>query len=364
MRPMTSRGYTDHPDRIPPGWHVLSLEHWPVNNPSPSSGVVMDLEKWRFTTYGEVDNPLELNYEMFQRLPHVSKTLDHHCIDGWSFLGQQWSGVDIGVIKEVSKVRGSARYMMIEGDHVSSQRFPIDQDILLADSQDGKKLARTVGYPLRVVAPGEYGYRSRKWISRIRFCNDFEQDELEKGFERAGAYDVYTSKIRFANPWTVDNQARKDWLRVVFADETDEVRRKRKQDNLLGKTAVPKVEPIEGQEEVRICTVDSLDQSLAGLRLSVNGSEVFLVRCGDDIYANEPLCSHMGTDLANGQLNRSARTLKCPLHGAIFDFTTGRCLSGSYGADPEAFPPIRQYRITVVQKDVFLHRQQDWGRLW
>ena len=53
----------------------------------------------------------------------------------------------------------------------------------------------------------------------------------------------------------------------------------------------------------------------------------------------------MGTDLANGEVNRGARTLKCPLHGALFDFTTGRCLSGSYGADPDAFPSIRKYRV-------------------
>lgn len=361
---MTRRGYADHPDRIPPGWHVLSLDHWPVNNPSPGSGVVTDLDRWKFTTCGEVDNPLELNYEMFQRLPHVSKTLDHHCIDGWSYLGQQWSGVDIDVIKEVSGVRASARYMMIEGDHVSSQRFPIDQDILLADSQDGKKLAKTVGYPLRVVAPGEYGYRSRKWISRIRFCNDLEQDELEKGFEKAGAYDVYTREIRFANPWTIDNEARKKWLRVVFADETDEVRQKRRRDNLLGKNAIHKVEPSVEHDEVRLCELDGLDSSSGGLRLSVNGSEIFLVRLGDEIYANEPLCSHMGTDLANGQINRGARTLKCPLHGAIFDLTTARCLSGSYGADPDAFPPIRQYRIRIAGNEVFLQREQDWGRIW
>ena len=361
---MTRRGYADHPDRVPPGWRVLSQDHWPVNNPTPGRGAVTDLVNWRFTTCGEVDNPLELTYEMFQLLPHVSKTLDHHCIDGWSYLGQRWSGVDIEVIKEATRVRGGARYMMIEGDHVSSQRFPIDQDILLADHQDGEKLAKTVGYPLRVVAPGEYGYRSRKWISRIRFCTDFEQDELERGFEKAGAYDVYTSKIRSANPWTVDNEARKRFLRVVFADETDEVRQKRKQDCLMGRNTIQKVEPSDGQDEARLCAADSLGQSSAGLRLSVNGSEVLLVRCGDEIYATEPLCSHMGTDLANGQIDRNARTLKCPLHGALFDFTTGRCLSGSYGADPDAFPPIRKYRIRVVGNDVFLEREQDWGRVW
>lgn len=362
--PMSKRGYTDNPDRIPPGWNVLSLDKWPINNPSPGSGVTFSLEKWKFRTCGEVDNPLELSYAEFQALPHVTKTLDHHCIDGWSYLGQSWDGVDISVIKEATRVSERARFVMIEGEHIASQRFPVDQDLLLADGQEGSKLLKTVGYPLRIVAPGEFGYRSRKWVDTIRFCSEMEQDDLEQGFEKAGAYPVYVDGIRSTNPWTVDDGVRKRFLRTVFTHETAEVRGKRRLEHLAKNTTAHNIQPSVHKNEVRLCSVENLVRSPAGLKVVVNGSEVLLVRCGDEVFATEPLCTHMGTDMSRGQVNPRAKTIKCPLHGALFDVANGNCLSGSYGSDGGAFPPIRTYRIRVEEDEVYLERRQEWGLVW
>ena len=106
----------------------------------------------------------------------------------------------------------------------------------------------------RVVAPGSTA-TGAEWISRIRFCSDFG-GELEKGFEKAGVYDLYTRELRSANPWTVDNEARKKFLRVVFADETDEVRQKRKQDCLLGKNRDTEDRTLDQRGRGRNCAAD------------------------------------------------------------------------------------------------------------
>lgn len=359
---MSGKGYADYPNRVPQGWRVAAVERWPINFPSSGHQGGFDVGKWRFETYGEVDNPLELTYEEFRTLPHVSKTLDHHCIDGWSYLGQEWSGVDISVIKEMSQVRVNACYLLVESENTASQRFPIDQDLLLADGQNGLRLSDAAGFPLRIVAPGEFGYKSMKWIDRIKFCLAAEPDSWEKGFMNAGAFELYSNGISSFDPWTVNNDARKKFLRTVFAAGTEETRKRKKREHLGDDS--PQNIVTNSEQEAKLCSLNELNKSQNGLKLVVNGSEILLVKCGKDIYAAEPICTHLGTDLSRGKLNQNARTLKCPLHGALFDVVTGSCLSGNYGSDGDTFPSIRIYKIRVDQENVFLERNQEWGRLW
>jgi nitrite reductase/ring-hydroxylating ferredoxin subunit len=360
-QPMNRKGYADYPNRIPQGWRVAQVERWPINTPDPPRGIEFDIGKWRFRTYGEVDNPLELKYEEFQKLPHVTKTLDHHCIDGWSYLGQEWNGVDISTIKEMTRVRNNARYLFIESEYAASQRFPIDQDLLLADGQNGSRLSKAAGFPLRIVAPGEFGFKSRKWIERIRFCSTLELDDLERSFKEIGAFELYSSKMQSFDPWTVDNHARKSFLHAVFTADTEETRQKKREEYLSNDGGL-KVK--ESESEVRLCSLGALKDSTKGLKIIVNGSEILLVKFGTEVYAVEPICSHQGSDLSRGRVNQDARTLKCPLHSALFDTATGVCLSGSYGCDGDTFPSIRTYKIRVRDDNVFLEKNQQWGPIW
>lgn len=62
----------------------------------------------------------------------------------------------------------------------------------------------------------------------------------------------------------------------------------------------------------------------------VNGSEVLLVRNGDQVFAIGNRCSHMGAPLTKGPVTfaGSLRTVKCPLHGSTFDLSSGKVLKG------------------------------------
>jgi nitrite reductase/ring-hydroxylating ferredoxin subunit len=358
---MSKRGYADYPERIPPGWRVASVEYWPINNPYSSHKADFEIENWRFRTYGEVENPLELTYEEFRSLPHVSKTLDHHCVDGWSYLGQSWNGVDISVIKEKTGVRGSARYLIVEGARTASQRFPIEQDLLLADGQSGSTLSRAAGYPLRLVAPGEFGFKSRKWIDGIKFCASAEVDGFDKGLMEDGIYEHYSEKVSSFNPWTVDNNERKSFLRNNFTADTERARRKKKEEHLLEHHHGA---PLTDADAFQLCSLEELKESKVGLKFVVNGSEILLVLSRGKVYAVEPICTHIGSDLSRGKVNRDAGTVKCPLHGAVFDVANGACLSASYGAEGDAFPAIRTYKIRVDRDAISVERNQKWGPIW
>jgi nitrite reductase/ring-hydroxylating ferredoxin subunit len=62
--------------------------------------------------------------------------------------------------------------------------------------------------------------------------------------------------------------------------------------------------------------------------VTVAGAAVLLVRDGDQIYALESRCGHMGGPLAEGTLAR--RMVTCPWHGSRWDSATGRAVSGPY----------------------------------
>ena len=54
--------------------------------------------------------------------------------------------------------------------------------------------------------------------------------------------------------------------------------------------------------------------------------QVLVVNVNGKFYAINNACSHEGQSLSQGTLK--GKTVICPLHGAKFDVTTGKCLAG------------------------------------
>lgn len=63
---------------------------------------------------------------------------------------------------------------------------------------------------------------------------------------------------------------------------------------------------------------------------TVDGTQVLLVRNGDDVFAIGNRCSHMGAPLAKGPVTfaGSLRTVRCPLHGSTFHLSNGKVMKG------------------------------------
>jgi nitrite reductase/ring-hydroxylating ferredoxin subunit len=63
---------------------------------------------------------------------------------------------------------------------------------------------------------------------------------------------------------------------------------------------------------------------------TVDGTQVLLVRNGEDVFAIGNRCSHMGAPLAKGPVTfaGSLRTVRCPLHGSTFDLSSGKVMKG------------------------------------
>ncbi len=88
-----------------------------------------------------------------------------------------------------------------------------------------------------------------------------------------------------------------------------------------------------------------------GMRgVTIASTPVLLVREGDQVYALEPRCGHMGRPLAEGTLQ--GQVVTCPWHGSQYDVRTGRAIRGPYRipgvsrllkglADPRTTYPVR-----------------------
>lgn len=59
-------------------------------------------------------------------------------------------------------------------------------------------------------------------------------------------------------------------------------------------------------------------------KVRADGWDLLVARRGDQYYALEPKCPHLGGDLSKGSL--SGTVLTCPVHGSQFDLTDGRVL--------------------------------------
>jgi nitrite reductase/ring-hydroxylating ferredoxin subunit len=62
--------------------------------------------------------------------------------------------------------------------------------------------------------------------------------------------------------------------------------------------------------------------------VTVASTPVLLVREGDQVYALEPRCGHMGGPLPEGTLQ--GHIVTCPWHGSQYDARTGRAIRGPY----------------------------------
>lgn len=181
--------------RLPPGQYESSTLQ--VLHVDGVPGI--NLADWAFEVYGEVESPLKMSWGQFQQLPKTTDVSDFHCVTGWTKLDSRWEGVRFEEIVKLAHPTTKAKFATIEcyGEPFYTTSLPLEEllrdDVLFAYGLDGKPLAPQHGGPLRLVVPEKYGYKSAKWVRRVKFT---ETQEL--GFWERGGYS------NTADPWTND----------------------------------------------------------------------------------------------------------------------------------------------------------------
>jgi DMSO/TMAO reductase YedYZ molybdopterin-dependent catalytic subunit len=152
------------PARLPPGQYLT--DKWPVLHAGDVPRV--DLATWDFTVTGEVENPIRLTYDELQALPQTEFTTDIHCVTRWSRFDTSFRGVHWRELAKLARPKPTARFVVAHAEQGFTSNLPLEaieaDEALVAWEADGEPLEPDHGWPLRLVVPSRYFWKSAKWL--------------------------------------------------------------------------------------------------------------------------------------------------------------------------------------------------------
>ena len=159
------------PGRLPPGQYLT--EKWPVLH--AGSVPQTDLATWEFRISGEVENELVLSYDELQALPQTEITADIHCVTRWSRFDTSFKGVHWRELAKLAKPKPSALFVLAHAEQGFTSNVPLaaleDEHALIAWEADGERLTPDHGWPLRLVVPSRYFWKSAKWLRGLELLS-------------------------------------------------------------------------------------------------------------------------------------------------------------------------------------------------
>ncbi len=177
-------------NRLPPGQSLT--QKWPVLH--EGSVPSFDPKNWDFHISGLVEAPLRLSYPEFLSLPRIEVKADFHCVSHWSKFDNVWEGVAFKEILNLVRVKPEVRFVIVTAEHGYTANVPLrdlmEANVLFAWRHNGQELAPEHGWPLRLVVPKLYAWKSVKWVRGIELL------KYDKpGFWEHNGYHMY------GDPW-------------------------------------------------------------------------------------------------------------------------------------------------------------------
>ena len=178
------------PSRVPPGQFVT--QQWPVLHFGPVPRV--DLSTWKFSIWGEVENPVSWTWKEFQALPRAHRKNDVHCVTHWTRLDNEWDGVPVREVLRIARPKPEARFVVEHAlggwtTNVPLEDFDRDEN-LLATHHSGEPLTPDHGAPMRIVIPHLYFWKGAKWATGLELTRE----------DRAGFWEENGYHMR-GDPW-------------------------------------------------------------------------------------------------------------------------------------------------------------------
>jgi DMSO/TMAO reductase YedYZ molybdopterin-dependent catalytic subunit len=178
------------PSRLPPGQYFT--EKWPILHAGSVPDV--DIATWDLQVTGDVENPLRLTLDELKTLPQTEITTDIHCVTRWSRFDTRFRGVHWRELAKLAGPKPTAKFVIAQAEHGFTSNLPLEaieaENALVAWEADREPLTPDHGWPVRLVVPSRYFWKSAKWLRGLELRST---DEL--GFwERYG----YNND---ADPW-------------------------------------------------------------------------------------------------------------------------------------------------------------------
>ena len=189
---------TRRSERLPPR-QVLTRK-WPVLHAGEVPA--FDPGAWDFTVF---PTPLvaaikRFTWAEFAALPRTRVFADMHCVTRWSKLDNLWEGVATRELLKHVAVADAAKFVMVHCEYGFSTNLPVEDffaaDCLFATHHNDVELTPDHGYPVRLVVPRLYAWKSAKWVRGVEFM---EADR--PGFWESWDHGGYHMR---GDPWAAD----------------------------------------------------------------------------------------------------------------------------------------------------------------
>jgi DMSO/TMAO reductase YedYZ molybdopterin-dependent catalytic subunit len=182
------------PARLPPGQYLT--EKWPVLHAGDVAQV--DLATWSLRLFGEVEEEVTLDSEQLRALPATEITADIHCVTRWSRFDAGFRGVHWRELAKLCRPKPSAHFAIAHAEAGFTSNVPLSslEAALLVTHADGEPLTPEHGWPLRLVVPGKYFWKSAKWLRAI----ELRATDAPGFWERYGYHND-------ADPWKEERYA-------------------------------------------------------------------------------------------------------------------------------------------------------------
>ena len=186
---LRERGQDTGDRDVPPGQFVT--EKFPVLTFGATPNI--DLDTWEFKVWGLVEREVTLDWDRFLGLPGTTVEAPFHCVTQWSRMRNRWEGVAFAEILKLVYPKPEATHVMVHCFGGYSTNLPLalvrEDDVLFAHTHDGQTLTREHGYPLRLVVPKRYGWKSAKWVNGVELLSEDRPGFWEaRGYHMRGDY--------------------------------------------------------------------------------------------------------------------------------------------------------------------------------
>ena len=127
-------------------------------------------------------------------------TTDIHCVTKWTKFDTSWSGVSTRHVIDLAQIGADATHVIVEADQGYTANLPLEdfltESSLFASSYEGEPLTPEHGYPLRLVVPHLYFWKSVKWVRRVTITS-----EDQPGFWERNGYHMYGDPFAEQRYW-------------------------------------------------------------------------------------------------------------------------------------------------------------------
>ncbi|MEZ4677533.1 MAG: sulfite oxidase-like oxidoreductase [Caldilineaceae bacterium] len=175
-------------ERVPPGQFLT--ERFPVLHYGETP-YYTNLDNWDFRIFGLVNEEKRFTWQEMMALPTQTQTVDIHCVTRWSKLDTTWTGIPWRDFLKLLDVQSTATHVMAHCEHNFTTNIALDvlddDDTMLAYLYNGEPLEPDHGYPLRLLVPKKYFWKSAKWIRGLEFMAGDRPGFWERnGYHMAG----------------------------------------------------------------------------------------------------------------------------------------------------------------------------------